>query len=159
MSDIVIEQYNSLTPEEQKQFLFQELEKNLKNSSIEKEELIDFVNKVTFTPIDDIVRSFNCDVEMIEDVVKAIGRGGYECYYFDSSEVLSLMKNIEFSKENVNIIIDCCNELIEEFTNIMSEVREDEQIEELNEVFDLLLTKDITKEQKEEIEYMKGRFE
>jgi hypothetical protein len=159
MNNIVIEQYNDLTTGEQKLFLFQELGKQLENSSIEKEEVFDFVNKITFTPIDDIVRSFNCEVEFIVDVVKAIARGGYECYYFDASEVLSLMKNIEFSKKNVDIIIKCCNEMIEEFSNIMSEVREVGQIEELNTVFELLLTKDITNEQKEEIEYMKERIE
>lgn len=98
-----------------------------------------------------LCQKFESELEDIEDVLIAIGRGQYEPYFFDINDYLPLLNDIKWDSQSIDRIIEYCDECIDEFDRIIDGMSEKEDIEGIKGVLDILLKQELTKEQKYKI--------
>lgn len=157
----IVELFNNMSIEEQNDFIYKQLENKLINKELDKEKVNDFMEEVrekNMNDIDKLEDLFEKELVDIEDFEKECAHQGYGNYYFNEEPFLTLIKKIELNKDIIDDIIDKCELVTESFHDIMSEMREDEQINNIKEIYNYLLEQDISEKQREKIDDLKDSF-
>ena len=105
--------------------------------------------------IEDLETMFKHEVDDINDFAADIAKGRSDATYcFDVRLFKEKFEAISWTKEEIDKIIYWCGEMLEEFHDIMYEMREKDQVLGIKEVLELVLTKEPNSGQEKEIQQM-----
>lgn len=105
--------------------------------------------------IEDLETMFKQEVDDINDFAADIAKGRSDATYcFDMRLFKEKFEAILWTKEEIDRIIYWCGEMLEEFHDIMYEMREKDQVLGIKGVLELVLTKEPTCDQEKEIQQM-----
>lgn len=105
--------------------------------------------------IEDLETMFEQEVDDINDFAADIAKGRSDATYcFDMRLFKEKFEAISWTKEEIDKIIYWCGEMLEEFHDIMYEMREKDQVLGIKEVLELVRTKKPNGHQEKQIQQM-----